>query len=821
MKPSKRPIIVIIFLFFLTIQTSAQHKNKNTPAIRISSPPRIDGILDDVIWQRLPALNDFIQYIPYNGQSASLPSEVKIAYDNNALYLGAILYDPEPDSIARSLGKRDDSFKINADMFAVHISPYNDGLRSCIFLVTASDIQSDLLLSPNSDIQLDLLLSPIGENDNWNAVWESNVAINEDGWSVEMKIPLSAIRFPEKNIQDWGFNTFRYINRYNEFSSWSFIRREINQWWTQMGEWRGLANIQPPLRLSFVPYASSYIEHNTKQKFGYSYHGGLDLKYGINESFTLDMTLIPDFGHVQSDDHVLNLSPYEIRYDEKRQFFNEGTDLFNKGGIFYSRRVGAQPVFYNVVENHLQENEIIINSPIETQLINTSKISGRNRRGLGIGVFNAMTAKSVATIRDTLSGAKRTLITQPITNYNLIVLDQTLHKKSFVSLINSNVRRSAYTANVTAAEFRLTDKRKIYRISGNGAYSQKFDTDTTFDSGFKYSMSIGKETGSFQYSYLLSAVSDRYDPNDLGYLRQNNEFEHYAELGYNIFKPFGIFLNMSTELSVSHTSLYYPRKFHKYHIDYSIYANFKNHWFAGMHAAWTPIEVHDYFEPRVENRVFILPPSYHNCGRIATDRRKPFSVGLAGGFDKHYNDPFDRFQYWINFEHQLRLNTNFEMNYDLFFQSKRNEIGYVNHKDDENTIYFGRRAVQTIRNTLDAEYIFNKEIALSFRLRHYWSQADYKRYYLLSIDGRLSESDDYSENHDINYNAFNIDMTFTWNFAPGSELLLVWKNAIYTDNKNVNFGLYRNFADTIESPQINSVSIKVLYYLDYPKLKKR
>jgi hypothetical protein len=214
----------------------------------------------------------------------------------------------------------------------------------------------------------------------------------------------------------------------------------------------------------------------------------MDMKLGINESFTLDMILIPDFGQVQSDDRVVNLSPYEQYYDEKRAFFMEGTELFSKGDIFYSRRIGSSPINYSAAEDSLRTGEVVRDNPSEPQLINATKLSGKTSAGLGVGVINAMTAKTTATLRDTITGETRTTETGPFTNYNMMVVDKALNKNSYVSFANTNVYRGSdyYTANVSAIDFKLTDTTNTWSVSGIGAVSQKYKPDIENTFGHRY-----------------------------------------------------------------------------------------------------------------------------------------------------------------------------------------------------------------------------------------------------------------------------------------------------------------------------------------------
>jgi hypothetical protein len=278
-------------------------------------------------------------------------------------------------------------------------------------------------------------------------------------------------------VQDWGFNITRRRQKTSQQVAWNPIDQNINGFLTQEGAWTGLENIKPPLRLQFSPYLSYYVNHYPLNQPGEknwtsSLNGGMDLKYGINQAITLDMTLVPDFGQVQSDNRVLNLSPFEVRYNENRPFFTEGTELFNKGNFFYSRRIGGTPLHYGEVYNQLATGEQVIKNPSETKLINATKISGRLKNGLGIGFFNAVANSQYAVIADS-KGNERKVETNPLTNYNIIVLDQSLKHNSSISFINTSVTRSGddYDAYVTSALFDLYDKKNTWNVGGKLATS--------------------------------------------------------------------------------------------------------------------------------------------------------------------------------------------------------------------------------------------------------------------------------------------------------------------------------------------------------------
>jgi len=310
-------------------------KGSNPPQagiIRTDKPPRIDGILNDVSWEKATFLTEFVQFEPVLNAKPGLPTKVMLLYDDNALYIAAEMFDPNPDSIARQLGERDNE-DLNADYFGVGFDTYNQQQDAYYYLVSASGIQVDGRIA----------------DETFDAVWESAVKINSNGWSVEMRIPYSALRFPAKDSQEWGFQVVRRIRRYREEIQWAPEEKGSGNRLVHWGKLTGFENIKPPLRLSFTPYVSANIQHNSDPALAddpwtSAFNGGMDIKLGINESFTMDMILLPDFSQVQSDKIQKNLTALELIYDENRTFFNEGTDLFQKGNLFYSRRIGRTPL---------------------------------------------------------------------------------------------------------------------------------------------------------------------------------------------------------------------------------------------------------------------------------------------------------------------------------------------------------------------------------------------------------------------------------------------------------------------------------------------
>ncbi len=808
----KKILLTALCLLFVSALVLGQAAKKKANAIRVTEAPRIDGVLDEAAWKDAPVASDFTEYIPYNDRPGVYRTEVRFLYDNTALYVGAIMYDPSPDSILVQKGLRDTD-GLNADQFGFSISPFNDGVNAFVFFQYASDVQMDYKISSNST---DL---------SWDAVWESKAKITKEGWIAEFKIPFSAIRFPKKAVQEWGFNCSRDVRRYRERSSWNRIDKKVDGVVNQQGLLEGIENVKPPLRLSLSPYLSGYVEknpENTNWQFTGNY--GADLKLGLNQSFTLDMTLIPDFGQVASDDKVYNFSPFEIRYDEKRQFFTEGTELFNKSGIFYSRRIGGMPRGYGAAGDSLGTDEVVKNNPQQTKLINASKISGRTNKGLGIGIFNAISANTWATVEDTITGKTRRVLTQGFTNYNMIVLDQALKNNSYIDFLNTNYYEPTvgYMANVTGTNFKFFTKKHNYTFSGDAIVSQKYYSHDAADIGYHHTLNFAKVSGNMLFSYYQLLETSKYDPNDMGYNARNNRFLNLATFNYNKYDPFWKLLEMYTYFYVAYSTLYDGLKYNSLecHGEGSVTTK-KERLSLGVGFNVLPVPYHDYYEPRVAGYMYIQPAEYNINPWISTDYRKPLAIDAW--FTIYKASRYRSWAYNVGMQPRYRVNDRLTFSYNLSYELLMNNVGYATDSLDVNdnpVIIFGKRDIQTITNTLSAKYMFNSNMSLDLKVRHYWVTAPYKEFYRLKEDGNLDPSS-YCGDQDINYNLFNIDFVYNWHFAPGSQLSVVWKNAVSTFSNEIEPVFFNNLDHTLNSPASNSFSIRLLYYLDALYLKKK
>jgi len=813
--PLKLLTALLSFFLLIPVFSIAEDNPKKTLfATRITTPPKIDGVLDEEVWvkTRCSAMN-FIQRAPNPGGAPSVPTEVKILYDNHSVYIGAYLYDVAADSIMREFTKRDD-FGFS-DVFGVYFDTYDDDINAFEFSVTAAGVQ------------IDRRWTAMGRDESWNAAWLSEVTIDETNWYVEIEIPFSALRFPKTPIQQWGVNFRRSIQRNNERDYWNEIDPQMNGFVNQFGRMAGINNVKSPVRLSISPYISTYYDTysgdgDNPASSNTRFNGGMDLRYGINDAFTLDMILVPDFGQVVSDNQVLNLTPFEVEFDENRQFFKEGTELFNKGDFFYSRRVGGKPLLYGDVDDHISDTEEIITNPQESSLINATKLSGRTASGFGMGVFNAMTSSTYARVRDNETGNVREVLTDPFTNYNVLAFDQSLPNNSYVSLINTNVLRQGnyYDANLTGTAFRIANKGNQYAVFGRGAVSQKYGLADGDEFGFMSSATLAKVGGNLRASVTSYIESDTYDPNDLGFLRANNEVRTSANIGYNIYKPFWNLLNLYTDLDIRHRSLYRPSVFTQFNVAAAVRGTFRNFLSMSLRYESAPVQRYDYFEPRVEGR-YVVEPAYHNFGvSMRTDSRNQLSLG---GYVGYTDFDFEGQEgLYLSFSPRFRVNNKLSFSTSLVYQARANDVGFAEKEkiDDDYLVTFGRRDINTISNIFRTKYTFNNRMDLSLRMRHYWSEADYQEFYTLGEEGDLLDSD-YDGNENRNYNTFNVDMVYTYAFAPASEISIVWKNNIVRDEDVLQDGYITNLENMFASPQSNSVSIRLLYFIDYSMMMKR
>ena len=813
-KNSKLLFYTLLLTSTILFSQSTQNKKVLTIKKITNKTPKIDGLLNDDVWKGIEIAKDFIMMEPNNGEKEdpNYKTVVKVLYDDEAIYVSAMMFDPNPSKIASEFTSRDNDGQ--ADLFSLLLNPNNDGVNSTSFDVMITGTQLDAKVGANS----------WRPDRSWSAVWKSAVQVLDNGWSVEMRIPYSALRFSNEKVQTWGIQFTRKIINQNKQYSWNHIDNKIGKRTEYDGILKGITNINPPTRLSFYPYASTSVSHFDGET-EYNHNFGLDLKYGITENFTLDLTLVPDFGQTAFDNVTLNLSPFEQRFNEQRQFFTEGTELFNKGRIFYSRRIGNRPVGYYDAYDNLGVNEEITDNPGKVNMLNALKVSGRTKGGLGIGFFNAITDETKATVKRTVTQGTSTVdeyykkVTEPFANYNVLVLDQQFNKTSSVTFINTNVLREGdfRDANVSGLLYHVTNKSNTYFADGYLKSSNVKENGAT-ETGYAFDSSIAKISGNWQGEIGYNMEDDKFNYNDLGFQRRNNQQTIYLMGSYRILQPVGNFNSFRADFRLFNSFLYNPGVYTGNNYRIGFRANTKKRFSFGLTVKGKVGKQKDFYEPRraiSEQRYLVRNSEIDLDGNISSDFRKQFAFDFKANARKVFGT--DETRYGFEVGPRYRFSNKMGLIYKFKYSNTKNSAGYTG--DDNNDIIFGKRGSDSYENVVSGKYSFSTKSSLSLSFRHYWQTVKYNsQFYSLNADGSLADHT-YTGNHDVNYNSWNLDLNYLWEFAPGSQLTAFYRNSIFNTNDQSALNFINNINELFDQPALHTFSIKFVYFIDYNNLK--
>ena len=790
------------------MNTVAQSINKKAlNIIRADVKPKIDGKLNDVVWKNADIATGFVEFEPRIGNKrvAEERTEVKISYDDKAIYVAAYLYD-DPAKIMSQLTARDNFGQ--ADFFTVTLNPNNDSQNDTQFTVFSSGQQADAIANPS-----------IGTDRSWNAVWRSAVEIVDDGWIVEIEIPYRTLRFPEQENPIWGLQFQRNFRRERSNYTWNPIDPTKGNVGLYHGQLIGLNNVQPPVRLNLYPFSTAIFddfdgESTTDLRFG------MDVKYGITDNFTLDATLVPDFSQAGFDNIVLNLGPFEQTFQEQRQFFTEGVDLFSKGGLFFSRRIGNSPTG----DVALNTNEVI-NEPEEVNVLNAVKVSGRTKKGLGIGFLNAITAKTFATVTDTITGQQREEVVEPFTNYNIMVVDQQFNGNSAVSFINTNVTRFGEfrDANATALVANLVNKRNTYRIDTELRMSNVNDQNADLETGFSSFFRAAKVHGNFRYSFDHRFADTKFNINDMGLNLRNNRNDFGADASYQIFEPRGKLNSYRVNGFINYRRLVDPNTFSRFNFGGRYRATTRKGLDSyGFRLNVEPGKQYDFFESR-DGRPFIFENSVSVGGNISTNYNRIFAFDIRANMGTLFEDGRDLFRYDFEVEPRVRVSDKLLLVYRLNFDFRNGDRGYATRENSESI--FGERNRQRVTNSLRGNYNFNPFHSLGLTFRHYWDTViyDYDLFTLLD-NGRLTSASGYnldnvSNNPNINFSTWNIDLNYSWQFVQGSFLTVLYRNQLFSNDENVNDGFGESLDLLFGQPVQHTISVRLQYFIDFQGIK--
>jgi len=792
---------ITIFISLTSFLLSFSQTKKSVSTKKTTENISIDAELNEASWKDAEIATDFVSLEPKNGTPIpeEFKTEVKILYSDNAIYVGAKLFDPNPEKILKELVERDELG--TSDFFGIFINGYNDGQQEFRFFVTAANGQIDTNFTSSE-----------GEDGSWNAIWESNAKITDFGYVVEMKIPYAALRFPEIEKQIWGLNFFREVRRERQKYTWSPIDNKIGAISQQAGILTGIENIKTPTRLFLIPYSSFYLSGSETQKTKGELKGGVDVKYGINDAFTLDAILVPDFGQTKFDNVILNLGPFEQQFNENRPFFTEGTDLFTKGNLFYSRRIGGAPSKQPEI---IPFEEEIIDMPNNVQLVNALKISGRTKKGLGIGVLNAVTDKTEATIQNVYTGEFRKEVVESLANYNVTVFDQRFNQNSSVTFINTNVTRngSFRDANVTGLLFDLKNKTNKYNIAGGLKSSSINDVKNT--NGVSATLDLAETNGKFRYSIGGEFVSKDFDNNDLGINFRTNYYSMYSNFNYRILNPNKVFNTFRISLG-SYFEFYKPtNQIQSSNFNVNLNStNKKNHYFGGG-INLNPFENYDYYEPRVENRYFVNPKNAGGYFYFSSNYNNKFAIDLNPYITHVLNE--NRYKAGINISPRYRFNDQFSLVYSFDYFRQQNDIGFIDFEDSN--IIFARRNRDTYTNSISSKFSVSSVMNFNLSVRHYWSLAENNKINNLNEDGSLALNTTYTGNKNSNFSTWNLDLSYSWWFAPGSQMSILYRNNAATFDRTINKNFNSNFSSLLQDNLNHILSISVRYFIDYNQAK--
>ena len=833
-------IAIILPLHIMADNDSLRIANRTYTATRTEQVPRIDGVLDDPCWTEGVWASGFIQQQPNEGQPASYPTELKILYNSNNLFIAIRCYDGEPEKMRRIYGSRD---AFTGDVAGIAIDSYNDNKTAFEFNLTSAGQKIDL--KHKGDFEFDF---------NWNAVWNGKTAMEDSAWTAEMQIPFSQLRYANSEEHVWGMHVWRWIDRKSEESQWKLIPINAPAMVYLFGDLDGIKNIRSSRQVEFLPYA--LFKYNPRPKNDRNPYGntkeffpnlGFDTKIGLSSNFTLNATVNPDFGQVEADPSVLNLTAFETFYEEKRPFFLEGSEIFDfsldQDRVYYSRRIGQAPGFIPEING-----DHYMQTPENSTILGAAKISGKTSGGLSVGILESITSSENAKVyypgnenQDTLimpySNFIVARVLQEKNNANTIFggIFTAVNKFSPDTRIESLTNRNAFSSGLDFEQnFRdktyfiggkilmsqLSGKKSaieniqestihLYQRPGLPYLSERFDTARTILTGTGGQIQGGKKGGKWRIQEKLKWRSPGFDLNDIGYLRQADVMGQTTEIKYIENEPHkfsrnynvSLFQSVSSsfggELIYAASGINLANQFHNLwgvQMSYTVsFSSFETRELRGGPALW-------------------MNPRYDFTAQFNSNRAKNFSFSGGVLYTK------------VQFEDSRFLLAHTDFNWYpisririspfISYSDNINEYQYILTIDTTTEIRYlmGRLEQKTLEFTIRAEIFFTPEISLQYYGSPYFSSGHYAKYYFVNkADARNTENrfDPVAETYSVSgtatsniqliesvsRNTYNIDnpnfsfgqfrsnLVFRWEYKLGSVFYLIWSHSRTSDKK--------------------------------------
>lgn len=823
-------------------------------ATRTQLVPKIDGKIDDECWQKEGKWDGgFIQQQPHQAKAPSQETEIKVLYDDKYLYFAIIAHDNEPEKMSPLLGPRDD-YTVG-DIAGVALDSYNDKQTAFEFDLTSAGQKVDLMH-----------MGEYGWDYNWNAVWDGKTSIGDSAWYAEMRIPFTQIRFANKKEHIWGMHIWRYIYRLCEESQWKLVPIDAPAMVYIFGELRGIKDIPYKRNFEVMPYGSAkYIPESTdNSNFGF----GVDGKIGVTSNFTLDYTFNPDFGQVEADPSELNLTTYETYYDEKRPFFLEGNSIleYNSGDdmLFYSRRVGHAPSYEPYCDEEEGER---LSMPDNTTIINALKFTGKNKKGLSVGLVNSMTALENATITTADEEIKEAV--EPFSNYTIGRVKQdfndgrTVLGGIFTSTIRNNKDENfeflADNAFVGGLDFEHNWQNRKYfmaaksfasRINGSdmaiallqrnsrhyyqreGADHLEYDPTKTSLSGWGGDISGGKRSGKFRVKGELEWRSAGVDLNDVGYMYQADYIAEDLDLEYKVNKPKGILLDYSFKLSQGHKWSYGGENIWD-DMDIYLKARFSNYW----RLNFLVDRVFKEIDTRELRGGAALRKDGYNTVRLALQTNAQRDLMLAANANYSRNDDGITENDYYSFVINWHVSNRFLLSATSVFSKEMDNSQYIGYEkiNDKREYVVGLLDRKTFYSTLRAEFFISPQLSLQYYGSPYVSMgkfSDYRRvaasesknilerYESLSTQGGLlvDESSnvyhnfDEDGNFDFDFKEFRSNFVARWEYKTGSSIYFVWTNNRSLYAEQYNSSVFDSLKGIRKVKSNNAFMIKLSYW---------
>jgi hypothetical protein len=764
-------------------------------AVRIeNNAPSIDGSLDDEIWQNktLDFARNFLQRVPDDGKPATESTLAAIAYDDAALYIAFWCYESDPSKISRQLTRRDNLG--NSDAVTVRLDPYHDHQTGNRFDVTASGVQLDYRYYENTL-----------QDETWDAVWQSGVKMQAWGWTAEIRIPYNCLRFNDKEEHVWGVNVTRYIARRNESPWWAYVPVAKSGFVSNFGHLTGLKGIKPARHLEVLPFAVSALQTEPKNDGNpdgrdFMKNTGLDVKYGLSSNLILDFTANPDFGQVELDQPVLNLSTYETFYGEKRPFFMEGADMFNtRYNVFYSRRIGCRPNGYVGDTNHYTS------WPKATTILGAAKLTGKFKSGTSIAFLNALTQEEKAEYVADSSGhlLNREGVVEPMANYSVFRIQQDIFNNSSIGgILTLASQKTRIPISTGGIDWRLLTKNGIWGFSGQAVYSRR-GVDHT---GYGFSGGFDKLAGKHVKASIGFDYKDtKLNLNRLGYLGRNDEKGGWAWFQYRTEDDWWIFKNTYHNINLGANWNHAGNNINKYW-NYNDYIEFTNFWSLG---AGFNMNFNEYDDRETRgNGLWKEVGSWNWWASLNTDSRKKISFCLNPGSGTNRSGTWWAHYTGINYRPtsyiELSAGTNFcrGFNQYLWLTNVADSSIFARADQDEWSLDFS------------ANVMFSRDLSLRLSGQGYVSGINYHNYgrYLGGIDYASYDPNNFGGDQDFNYAALNSTLLLKWEYMPGSTLYLVWTRAMSNVESFNNLDVSRDLKRLFSGDAENVFLVKASYW---------